>query len=179
MIEQIHDTEQVILVDRDDRDIGVAGKLDAHVQGRLHRAVSVVVLDQHDRLLLQRRALSKYHSAGLWTNTCCGHPRPGETTETAAKRRLMEEMGLTCELRELGAIMYRAVLPEQLIEHEIDHVFLGNCEHNPNPAAAEVCEWRWQARSELREDLLCRAHLYTAWLPLLLRKIDAVLTSKV
>ena len=117
--------EQVILVDQQDREIGVAEKLEAHRKGKLHRAFSVFLFNAKDEMLLQQRAAEKYHSGGLWTNTCCSHPRPGEPTEAAARRRLREEMGISCNLNKAFDFIYRAEFDNGLIEHELDHVFIG------------------------------------------------------
>src|SRR5687768_17165134 len=117
--------EQVILVDEWNREVGADEKLRAHESGALHRAFSVFVFDAAGRLLLQRRARSKYHSGGLWSNTACGHPRPGEGTDEAARRRLREEMGFECGLREAFVFTYRAELEGGLVEHEFDQVFVG------------------------------------------------------
>ena len=119
------DQELVVLVDDDDRIIGTAPKLDAHQSGALHRAFSIIVWDSAKRLLLQKRQAGKYHSGGLWTNACCGHPRPGEDVADAARRRLGEEMGFSCPLTNIGTIRYRAALDHSLTEHEIVHVFRG------------------------------------------------------
>ena len=118
-------SELMILVDEDDREIGIADKLETHRRGALHRAISVIVWDSAGRLLLQKRAAGKYHSGGSWTNACCGHPRPGEDVEAAALRRLEEEMGFTCPLESLGTIRYRAELDHGMIEHELVHMFRG------------------------------------------------------
>jgi len=136
--------ERVVLVDERDREVGTAPKLAAHEDGALHRAFSVFVLNGHGELLLQRRADTKYHSAGLWTNTCCGHPRPGEPVAAAARRRLREEMGFDCEPAPAGTFVYRAEVGG-LVEHEYDHVFVGRHETDPLPDPAEVSEWRWQS----------------------------------
>ena len=156
--------EQVIVVDVEDRAVGSAPKLEAHVAGMLHRAVSVFVTDGAGRVLLQRRALEKYHSAGLWTNSCCGHPRPGETPVQAAARRLVEEMGVRCALVPAGTFHYRADLPNGLVEHEIDHVFVGTWQGEPRPDPSEVAEWRWVTLGELQRDLREHPSRYTAWL---------------
>ena len=110
--------EQVILVDEHDQELGTAAKLAAHQSGRLHRAFSIFVFDRHGRTLLQRRAATKYHSAGLWSNTCCSHPRPGEAVEQAAHRRLGEEMGFECVLHRACDFVYRSDLADGLVEHE-------------------------------------------------------------
>ncbi len=159
--------EQLILVDADDREIGVGEKLGTHREGALHRAFSVFVFDRRGRLLLlQKRAATKYHSAGLWSNTACGHPRPGEATETAARRRLREEMGFDCELREAFAFLYRAEVGGALVEHEYDHVFVGAYGGEPAPDPAEVADWRWVSTGELRRALREEPRRYTRWLKL-------------
>src|ERR1700740_2951379 len=117
--------EYVILVNEQDEETGSMEKMQAHVEARLHRAFSVFVFNSLDKLLLQRRAKGKYHSPGLWTNTCCSHPRPGEKTIDAAKRRLMEEMGFECELHPAFSFIYKAELDNNLTEHEFDHVYFG------------------------------------------------------
>lgn len=155
--------ERVILVNEHDVVVGEAEKLAAHRAGALHRAFSVLVQDGAGRVLLQRRALSKYHSGGLWSNTCCGHPRPGEDTRAAAARRLREELGFECSLEPAGAFVYRAQLGE-LVEHEYDHVFAGRFDGSPRLDPAEVAEWRWVRVDELEEDLRAFPERYTVWL---------------
>jgi isopentenyl-diphosphate delta-isomerase len=156
--------ERVILVDADDREVGTAEKLTAHRQGRLHRAFSVFLDDRGGRTLLQRRAEGKYHSGGLWSNACCGHPRPGESTMAAAQRRLREELGVDAPLRPLGAFTYRAQVADGLVEHEVDHVFSGRLEVEPRPDPQEVAEWRWMPIDSLVADLEARPGQYSAWL---------------
>ena len=157
-------TELVTLVDEQDREVGVAEKLSAHVEGRLHRAFSIFVFDEAGRLLLQRRAATKYHSGGLWSNTCCGHPRPGEATDAAAHRRLREEMNFDCPLRKAFDFLYRAEVGNRLVEHEYDHVFTGRYSGEPSPVAAEVAEWRWMSLSALRDELGANPDAYSYWL---------------
>ncbi len=157
------EADRLIVVDQRDRPTGAAEKLEAHQRGMLHRAFSVFVLDQARRVLLQRRAAAKYHSGGLWSNTCCGHPRPGEETGAAAQRRLREEMGFQCELERAGAFVYRAQLGN-LVEHEYDHVFRGRFEGDPRPDPAEVDGWRWAPLEELSADLTAHPEHYTVWL---------------
>jgi isopentenyl-diphosphate delta-isomerase len=123
----------------------------------------VFVFDPGGRVLLQQRAAGKYHSAGLWSNTCCGHPRPGEDDVLAAQRRLREEMGFGCALEPAGRFSYRAQVGE-LVEHEIDHVFVGRFEGAPRPDAREVAAWRWADPAELAMDLATRPERYSAWL---------------
>lgn len=163
--------EHVVLVDEHDQPLGVAEKLDAHRSGALHRAFSVAVLNRRGELLLQRRALGKYHSAGLWSNTCCGHPRPGEDVEAAALRRLGEEMGLDCTLERRGAFTYRAVLDDTLIEHEYDHVLVGTTDDDPSPDPDEAMEWEWASVPALARRVALEPDRYTAWLPLVLAKL--------
>ena len=158
--------EEVILVDEQDRELGASGKLRAHQEGALHRAFSVFVFDGAGRLLLQKRASGKYHSGGLWSNTACGHPRPGEATKAAARRRLREEMGFECELREAFQFLYRAELDGALVEHEYDHVFVGTYDGDPAPDPSEVEEWRRVTAGELLEGLREEPHLYSRWLKL-------------
>ncbi len=158
--------EQLILVDADDRELGVGEKLQVHLAGTLHRAFSVFVFDRRGRLLMQKRAAGKYHSGGLWSNTACGHPRPGETTREAARRRLREEMGFDCELREAFEFLYRAELDGALVEHEYDHVFFGTHEGEPAPDPAEVEDWRWLSVDELRRGLRVEPDRYSYWLRL-------------
>jgi isopentenyl-diphosphate delta-isomerase len=158
--------ERVILVDELDREIGFAEKLAAHRAGTLHRAFSVFVFDASGRLLLQRRAAGKYHSGGLWSNTACGHPRPGEGTLSAARRRLREEMGVECGLRDAFGFVYRAEVGGALVEHEFDHVFVGEYADDPAPDEAEVEGWKWIALDDLRGELARAPEAYSAWLRL-------------
>lgn len=156
--------EHVVLVDDADREVGIAPKLGAHRSGALHRAMSVFVTDGDGNLLLQQRAAGKYHSPRLWTNTCCGHPRPDEATIDAAARRLHEEMGIQCRLEHAGTFRYRAALDGGLVEHEIDHVFVGRWRGRPTPEPSEVEGWRWVPVETLRADLAAHPERYTAWL---------------
>lgn len=155
--------EYVILVDENDQEIGTMEKQEAHEKGLLHRAFSVFIFNEKKELLLQQRALTKYHSAGLWTNTCCSHPRIGETIEKAAHRRLMEEMGFDCELSTKTSFIYKAAFENGLTEHEFDHVLVGsfNGEINFNPT--EVKNFKWINLEELQIDLLQNNQNYTAW----------------
>lgn len=156
---------EVILVDEQDRQVGVAEKLAAHRGGgRLHRAFSVFVFNADGELLLQQRAEGKYHFGGLWSNTCCGHPRPGEDTTSAACRRLAEEFGFETDLREIGSFIYRAHdATSGLTEQELDHVFVGEFDGAPAPDPAEIDEWRWTAPAEVQRDLAERPDRLTPW----------------
>ena len=155
--------ESVILVNERDEPIGTAPKLDAHQNGRLHRAFSVFIRDCNGRILLQRRADDKYHSGGLWTNACCGHPRPGEETIVAAGRRLHEEMGIDSELDEAGVFTYRASVGDGLTEHEVDHVLTGTYSGDPSPATEEVEKWQWISPDELRDWIGRDPSAFTVW----------------
>jgi isopentenyl-diphosphate delta-isomerase len=154
---------EVILVNEHDEELGSMEKLEAHIQGKLHRAFSVLVFNARQELLLQRRAFGKYHSEGLWTNTCCSHPQPGETLLHAAHRRLNEEMGLHTELQAKFYFIYRAELDNNLIEHELDHVLIGFSQEEPNINEDEVLEYKWMALSEIEKDIAANPSNYTAW----------------
>lgn len=155
--------DEVIVVNANDIAIGTAPKLDAHRRGLRHRAVSVIIGDGHGRLLLHRRSAEKYHSAGLWTNTCCSHPRPGESASDTATRRLAEEMGINCPLAFLFSMYYRANVSNGLIENEIVHVFGGQFNGNPNPNSFEVWEWCWKPSAEIARDVDERPEIYSVW----------------
>lgn len=163
----------VTLVDEDDNEVGVEGKLAAHRSGKLHRAISVFVFDSNGRLLLQKRASEKYHSGGLWSNTCCSHPRHNEHRLDAAHRRLQEEMGFDCELTEIFSFVYRAILPNDLIEHEFDYVFFGRYEGEPVPNPEEVEDWKWVDMGHLRKDVQTNPNAYTFWLAACLDRVIA------
>jgi len=165
--------ETVVLVDERDHEVGVAAKMDAHERGLLHRAFSVFVLNGRGQVLLQRRADDKYHSGGLWTNTACGHPRPGEPVAAAARRRLREEMGIDCALVPAGAFVYRAEVGP-LVEHELDHVFHGRHDAAPHPDPAEVGGWCWIGVDAALADAREHPERYTPWFALALAElIDA------
>lgn len=155
--------DQVILVDSNDTEIGVGGKMQVHREGQLHRAFSVFLFNSRNELLLHQRAKEKYHSAGLWTNTCCSHPRPGEAIEDAAKRRLGEEMGINAELTKLFHFTYRAELEDGLTEHEFDHVFIGRFDGIPIPDPAEVADWKYLDIPAIERELETDPHRYTSW----------------
>ena len=157
------ESEQVVLVDAEDRPIGVAPKLAAHRDGSLHRAISVQLRDKNGRLLLQKRHIDKYHSGGLWTNTCCSHPRPGESADIAARRRLMEEMGIGCTLVPLFVTRYRAALDNGMTEHELVHCFGGLYSGEVRPDPSEVDGYSWIEPEELRTDVQRTPDRYSAW----------------
>ncbi len=159
--------DEVVLVDGHDTPIGIRDKLEAHRNGELHRAFSVFAYDINDRLILQRRASDKYHSAGLWTNTCCGHPRPGEPLLEAAARRLWEEMGIRNRaLEHRFSFIYRAELDNGLVEHELDHVLFVRHVGLIQLNAAEVMEWRAVTDADLDRELRAHPDRFSAWLPI-------------
>ncbi|MGB8508916.1 MAG: isopentenyl-diphosphate Delta-isomerase [Pyrinomonadaceae bacterium] len=164
--------EQLILVNERDEEIGSGEKLQVHREGRLHRAFSIFVFDSGNRLLLQKRAATKYHSGGLWSNTCCGHPRPGETTEGAAHRRLREEMNFDCELRLSSSFIYRAELGGDLTEWEYDHILIGRYDAAPRPDTSEVADWQWLDVGELRARIEEQPDEFTYWLKMALDKLN-------
>ena len=170
--------EEVILVDAGDRPLGTAGKIEAHRQGRLHRAFSIIIHDGKGNLLLQKRHAGKYHSGGLWTNACCGHPRPGEATEAAAERRLEEEMGFSCALRPIGAITYRADVGGGLTEHELVHIFEGIYTGVVQPDAEEVEDYGWRPLDEIRREAAAAPERFTAWFRIYLaERLDMIEAS--
>ncbi len=163
--------EKLVLVDENDREVGQDEKIKAHREGRLHRAFSIFIMNSKGEMMLQRRALSKYHSPGLWTNTCCSHPRPGESVMEAAHRRLKEEMGFDCELEEAFSFIYRAEFDNGLTEHEFDHVLVGWCEKEPEPNPEEVEEWKWASIQEIERDVKENPEKYTYWFREALRRL--------
>jgi isopentenyl-diphosphate delta-isomerase len=169
--------ELVILVDAADRPIGTAPKLEAHRQGRLHRAISVHLTDGRGRLLLQKRQIGKYHSGGLWTNACCSHPRPGETALDAAQRRLAAEMGISCQLAPLFTTSYRAELDNDMIEHEFVHVFAGTYGGPIRANPEEADGYAWVTPADLHQDLSANPERYSAWFRIYIRDHWAEMTS--
>jgi isopentenyl-diphosphate delta-isomerase len=165
--------EEVILVNEADQPVGACEKMSAHEQGLLHRAFSVFVFNSRGKLLLQQRAGSKYHSGGLWTNTCCSHPRPGETTEDAAYRRLQEEMGFQTELSHAFTFTYRSELDKGLTEHEIDHVFTGIYEGAVMPNPEEAMDHSYMDMAQLEESLERFPDKFTVWLRISFPKIKS------
>jgi isopentenyl-diphosphate delta-isomerase len=158
-----NDSDPVILVDANDVEIGTMAKLDAHRKGLRHRAISALVKNAKGDFLLQRRNPAKYHSGGLWTNACCSHPLPGESTADAAQRRLMEEMGVACPLQPLFVFAYDTPVPGGLIENEVVHVFGGSHDGPVKPDTAEVSEYKWISLAALTADVAARPDAYTAW----------------
>lgn len=154
---------KVVLVDENDSEIGTKEKLSAHKKGLLHRAFSIFVFNPKGELLLQQRASSKYHSAGLWTNTCCSHPAPGESLESAVVRRLKFEMGFDCDLKKAFHFIYRAEFSNGLIEHEFDHVFIGEFNGVPQANPEEVQAWRWIDWQSLKNEIAENPDRFAYW----------------
>ena len=162
--------EQVILVDENDVQIGLMPKMEAHEKALLHRAFSVFVFNEKNELMLQQRALDKYHSPGLWTNTCCSHQREGESNIDAGKRRLFEEMGFVTELKETTSFIYKAPFDNGLTEHELDHILVGSYNDAPVPNESEVGGWKWMALEDVKNDVIEQPELYTEWFKIIFDK---------
>lgn len=165
--------ENVILVDSADKAIGTMPKMEAHVEGVMHRAFSVFIFNSAGELLLQQRALTKYHSPGMWTNTCCSHPRPGEDTLEAAKRRINEEMGIKCQLTPIFSFSYLAKFENGLIEHEFDHVYFGQSDSIPHPNPQEVASFRYVKLEDLQAELQTHPEQFTPWLKICFEQVKS------
>ena len=162
--------EQVILVNEYDKQIGLMPKLEAHEKAVLHRAFSVFVFNNKNELMLQQRALHKYHSPGLWTNTCCSHQRDGESNLQAGIRRLQEEMGFVTPLKETISFIYKAPFDNGLTEHELDHIMVGSYEDAPIINPDEVADWKWMPLEDVKQDIDDNHQLYTAWFKIIFKK---------
>ncbi|WP_406683384.1 isopentenyl-diphosphate Delta-isomerase [Seonamhaeicola sp. MEBiC1930] len=162
--------EKVILVNENDEQIGLMPKMEAHEKAVLHRAFSVFIFNDKNELMLQQRALDKYHSPGLWTNTCCSHQRDGETNIEAGKRRLQEEMGFVTELEETISFIYKAPFDNGLTEHELDHVLIGKYNNEPSINLNEVASWKWMALEDVKNDIILNPDLYTEWFKVIFDK---------
>ena len=162
--------DKVILVDVNDNQIGLMPKLEAHEKGVLHRAFSVFIFNNNGELMLQKRALTKYHSPGLWTNTCCSHQREGESNIYSAKRRLIEEMGFVTELYEKTSFIYKAKFENGLIEHELDHIIVGNYNQSPMINSFEVDSWKWMSMEDIKNNIKDQPYNYTAWFKIIFEK---------
>ncbi len=160
----------VILVDENDNPIGEMEKIEAHEKGLLHRAFSVFIYNDKNELMLQQRALSKYHTPGLWTNTCCSHQKVGETNIQAGQRRLMEEMGFTVPLEEKMSFTYKAPFENGLTEHEYDHILVGYYNQEPQPNPDEVESWKWESLDNIQKDISINPQKYTAWFKIIFEK---------
>ena len=158
--------EEVILVDEFDQPVGVMEKMEAHRQALLHRAFSIFIFNSRGEMLLQQRAPEKYHSAGLWTNACCSHPRPGEGIREAAIRRLGEELGFTTDLEKVFEFTYKSAYDNGLTEFEFDHVFVGTYDRDISPDRAEVSDYRYQSLPEIEAELHSAPDRFTSWFQL-------------
>ncbi len=164
--------DRVILVDEKDREIGQAEKLEAHKVGLLHRAFSLLLYNDKGEILLQKRAEGKYHGAGLWSNACCSHPRPGELIKDAVKRRTKEELGIKSDCKYLFKVKYEFDMGNGLVEHELDHVFVGRCDMDPDPDPKEVSDWRFVDPVNLREEMENEPEHFSPWFRLISSQID-------
>jgi len=162
--------EKVILVNEKDEQIGLMPKLEAHQKAVLHRAFSVFIFNDKNELLLQQRALSKYHSPSLWTNTCCSHQRNGESNIQAGKRRLKEEMGFKTDLQESISFIYKAPFDNGLTEHEFDHVLIGKYNQDPIINETEVASYKWMALNDVKIDIALQPSSYTEWFKIIFEK---------
>ena len=162
--------EKVILVNEKDEQIGTMEKIEAHEKALLHRAFSVFVFNENNELLLQQRALEKYHSPGLWTNTCCSHQRVGETNIEAGMRRLEEELGFTTNLKDSISFIYKAPFDNGLTEHEFDHILIGNYNEDPKPNPEEVAEFKWMKLEDVQKDMANNPEIYTEWFKIIFDK---------
>ncbi|MFU8844875.1 MAG: isopentenyl-diphosphate Delta-isomerase [Bacteroidales bacterium] len=164
--------EFVILVDKNDKEVGLMEKMEAHERGVLHRAFSVFVFNQNKELMLQQRAFTKYHSPGLWTNTCCSHPRKGETIDEAAHRRLLEEMGFDCPIRKSFHFIYKADVGQGLTEHEFDHVLIGVSDSEPLINKDEVNAWKYIKLPDLKNEIQKHPDLFTVWFRIAFKEVE-------
>ncbi|MCP9766705.1 isopentenyl-diphosphate Delta-isomerase [Lacihabitans sp. LS3-19] len=158
------------LVDDQDNIIGHAEKLDVHVRGLLHRAFSILVFNEKKEILIHQRAFSKYHSPGLWTNTCCGHPNEGESMESAVHRRLFEEMGFDCDLKYSFTFRYLAKFDNGLTENEIDHVYTGEYNEDFTVNPDEVADYKWLSKSEIINQIAENPENFTVWFREIMKK---------
>lgn len=168
---------EVILVNEKDEILGSMEKMEAHRKGLLHRAFSVFIFNDNKELLLQKRAIEKYHSGGLWTNTCCSHPIIGDTIENSAIKRLEEEMGFKTELSYLTHFIYKASLDNEMIEHELDHIYTGFYNGFVSPNPDEVCEWKYVSMNEIEIDIETNPNHYTEWFKLIFEKVNEYITK--
>ncbi len=169
---------EVILVDEQDNAIGSMGKMEVHEKAILHRAFSIFIFNKKGEILLQKRAANKYHSGGLWTNTCCSHPRPGEDTLTAAHNRLQEEMGFTTELSKTFSFIYKAPFDNGLTEHEYDHVFTGTYNGIVQPNPQEVSDYCYQSVEAIKSNIIMQPGNFTEWFKIALPKLEQYIAKQ-
>lgn len=160
----------VILVDKYDNPVGEMEKIEAHEKALLHRAFSVFIFNSKGELLLQRRADDKYHSGGLWTNTCCSHPAPGQDTAEAARLRLIHEMGIDTDLEYVRKFIYKAPFVNSLTEHELDHIYIGITDDLPRINPDEVSEYKYMSLPDIEADIQQYPEHYTAWFHIIFEK---------
>jgi isopentenyl-diphosphate delta-isomerase len=158
----------VILVNKIDKKIGLMPKMEAHKKGALHRAFSVFIFNNKNELMIQKRNINKYHSPGLWTNTCCSHQKDGESNINAGKRRLLEEMGFCVELNEIGSFIYNVGVDNGLIEHELDYILVGKYNGNVKINSDEVDNWKWMSLDNIKDDVRKRSKNYTEWFKIIM-----------
>ena len=163
--------EQVILVDSEDNQIGVEEKLKAHQDAKLHRAFSIYIFNSRGELLIQQRALGKYHCPGIWANTCCSHPRPDDKLEDAVHRRLVEEMGFDTELSEVMKFVYKVEFENGLTENEFLHVLIGEADASVVMNPEEVNDYRWISISDLKKDIAENPDKYAYWFKITIEKM--------
>ncbi len=164
--------EKVVLVNEKDEKMGLMEKLEAHEKAVLHRAFSIFLFNSKGELLLQQRALTKYHTPGLWTNTCCSHPRDGESLDEATTRRLMEEMGMTAKMEKAFDFIYKAEVGQGLIEHEFDHVFVGYTDQIPTINKEEVESYRYATLTQIREEISLNPEHFTVWFRIAFDRVE-------
>jgi len=169
--------EQVILVNEKDEQIGLMPKMEAHEKALLHRAFSVFVFNDKNELMLQQRAADKYHSPLLWTNSCCSHQRNRESNLEAGKRRLQEEMGFVCELKEVTSFIYKAPFDNGLTEHELDHIMIGYYNEDPLINREEVESFKWMTVEEVKDDIAKQPKIYTEWFKIIFEKYYSFISS--
>ncbi|MDP2091029.1 MAG: isopentenyl-diphosphate Delta-isomerase [Candidatus Gracilibacteria bacterium] len=161
--------ENIIVVDQFDNQISEGEKMDVHRKALLHRAFSILVFNSKGELMLQQRDLGKYHSGGKWTNTCCSHPRVGETLENAIHRRLVEEMGFDTNLTKKTEFIYKVELDNELTEHEYLHIYTGIYNEVPNLNSEEAMDWKWISIDDLKSDIQKNPDNYTKWFYIIVR----------
>jgi isopentenyl-diphosphate delta-isomerase len=161
---------EVILVDKKDNEIGVEEKIKAHKEGKLHRCFSILIFNSKGDLLIQKRAKLKYHSGGLWANTCCSHPRLGKNLEKEARKRLKEEMGFSCQVKEIFSFIYNLKVGK-LYEHEINHVLIGKFDGNPKINPEEAEDWKWVNPKKMMKDMKKNPKKYASWFKLISKKL--------
>lgn len=166
------------MVDDNDNELGSIEKMEAHRNSLLHRAISVFIINHTGKWLIQRRAINKYHSGGLWTNTCCTHPQPGETSIQAANRRLNEEMGIKTNLTEIFQFKYKDLLDNELTEHELDHVFIGIADEEPIINTNEVAEWKYISYNQLIADINKNPKSFTVWFRRIIERVNQHVNQK-